>query len=120
MASPHANVDAYLASQPATNQPILAQVRATIRQALPEAEEIISYSIPAYRLHKRNILYFAGWAHHYSLYPITPPVVTAFKAELAPFKVNNKGTARFPLDQPVPTGLIARIAVFLANTPNHP
>jgi uncharacterized protein YdhG (YjbR/CyaY superfamily) len=56
----------------------------------------------------------AGWKRHYSLYPCTGNLVAAFKDELAPYEVNNKGTIRFPLDQPVPVKLIERIAKFRA------
>jgi len=55
------------------------------------------------------VIYFAGWKQHYSLYPFTAPVVAAFKADLAPYKVS-KGTIRFPLSEPVPVKLIEGIA----------
>ena len=60
------------------------------------------------------MLYFAGWKKHYSLYPSTDRLVKAFKDELAPYEVNNKGTIRFPLSEPVPVKLIAGIAKFRA------
>ena len=75
---------------------------------------MISYKIPAYKLHGRAVLYFAGWKQHYSLYPSTDDLVAAFKDELAPYEVNNKGTIRFPLSEPVPVKLIAGIAKFRA------
>jgi uncharacterized protein YdhG (YjbR/CyaY superfamily) len=59
------------------------------------------------------MLYFAGWKQHYSLYPATDRVVATFKDELAPYEIR-KGTIRFPLSQPVPVKLIARIAKFRA------
>jgi uncharacterized protein YdhG (YjbR/CyaY superfamily) len=57
------------------------------------------------------LLYFAGWKHHYSLYPATDDLVETFKDDLAPYEVD-KGTIRFPLSQPVPVKLIERIAKF--------
>jgi uncharacterized protein YdhG (YjbR/CyaY superfamily) len=60
------------------------------------------------------VLYFAGWKKHYSLYPATADLVAAFKDDLAPYEVNDKGTIRFPLFEPVPVRLIARIAKFRA------
>jgi uncharacterized protein YdhG (YjbR/CyaY superfamily) len=108
------SVDAYIAQQPASARRALEHVRAAIRKAIPTAEETISYKIPAYRLHDETILYFAGWKKHYSLYPITAPVIAAFKDELKPYEVNNKGTLRLPLSEPVPVGLIGRIAKFRA------
>jgi uncharacterized protein YdhG (YjbR/CyaY superfamily) len=107
------SVDEYIASQPAAVQDILARVRSAIRKAIPRAEETISYKIPTYKLHDRAVIYFAGWKQHYSLYPATERVVAAFKADLAPYEIK-KGTIRFPLSQPVPVTLIARIAKFRA------
>lgn len=107
------SVDEYIASQPEALQNILGRVRSTIREALPGAEEVISYKIPAYKLRGRVVLYFAGWKRHYSLYPATEPVRAAFRDELAPYEVS-KGTIRFPLSRPVPMKLIGRIAKFRA------
>ena len=108
------SVDEYIASQPEDVQGILGRVRGAIRKAVPEAEEVISYQIPAYKLNRRIVLYFAGWKKHYSLYPATKRLVAAFQEELAPYEVNNKGTIRFPLSQRVPVRLIGRIAKFRA------
>jgi len=107
------SVDDYIASQPKAVQIILERVRSIIRKAVPGGEEVISYNIPTYRLHTGPVLYFAGWKHHYSLYPATQRVVAAFKDELAPYEIS-KGTIRFPLSQPVPVKLIGRIAKFRA------
>jgi uncharacterized protein YdhG (YjbR/CyaY superfamily) len=107
------SVDEYIASQPEAVQGILERVRSTIRKAVPGAEELISYRIPTYKLHSSPVLYFAGWKQHYSLYPASGDLVTAFKDELAPYEVN-KGTIRFPLSQTVPVKLIGRIAKFRA------
>lgn len=107
------SVDEYIASQPKAAQDALKRVRSAIRKALPRAEEVISYQIPAYKLHGSRLLFFAGWKQHYSLYPATDRVVAAFKADLTPYKVS-KGTIRFPLFKPVPAKLIERIAKFRA------
>lgn len=108
-----ASVDEYIASQPETAQSILKRVRSAIRKALPEAEEVISYTIPTYKLRGGPVLYFAGWRQHYSLYPAGDQVVAAFRDDLAPYTVS-KGTIRFPLSAPVPVKLIERIAKFRA------
>ncbi len=108
------SVDEYIASQPEAVQGVLERVRSTIRKAVPGAEEVISYQIPAYKLQGGFVLYFAGWKKHYSLYPVTGRVVAAFKDQLAPYEVNNKGTVRFLLSKPVPLKLIERIAKFRA------
>jgi uncharacterized protein YdhG (YjbR/CyaY superfamily) len=107
------SVDEYIASQPEAVQTVLKRVRSTIRKAMPGAEEVISYKIPGYKLHGSVVLYFAGWKHHYSLYPATGTLVAAFKDGLTPYKVS-KGTIRFPLSEPVPVKLIESIAKFRA------
>jgi uncharacterized protein YdhG (YjbR/CyaY superfamily) len=107
------SVDEYIASQPEAAQALLKRVRSTIRKAVPGAAEVISYNIPTYKLPGGAVLYFAGWTHHYSLYPATRHLLTAFKDDLAPYEVN-KATIRFPLSEPVPVKLIAGIAKFRA------
>ena len=107
------SVDEYIASQPEAVQGVLERVRSTIRKAVPQAEEVISYKIPAYKLQGGPVLYFAGWKQHFSLYPVTANAVAAFKDEIAPYLVK-KATLRFPLAQPVPLKLIGRIAKFRA------
>lgn len=90
-------------------RPVLERVRATIRKALPGATEGISYQIPVYKLDGVMVLYFAGFKHHYSIYPATERVVSAFKDELAG-SLHSKATIHFPLVGPIPTRLITRIA----------
>jgi uncharacterized protein YdhG (YjbR/CyaY superfamily) len=107
------SVDEYIASQPDGVQSVLNRVRSTIRKAMLGAEETISYKIPTYKLHGDRVLFFAGWKHHYSLYPATARVIEAFKDDLAPYEVS-QGTIRFPLSEPVPVKLIGRIAKFRA------
>ena len=107
------SVDEYIAAQPETVRSVLERVRSAIRKALPGAEEIISYQIPAFKLHGDPVLYFAGWRQHYSLYPAKDHLVAAFKDDLAPYQVS-KATIRFPFSRPVPVKLIERIAKFRA------
>ena len=106
-------VDRYIAAQPKPTQAVLSRVRRTIREALPEAEEVISYKIPAYKLQGGIVVYFAGWKRHYSLYPVGPRLAAAFGKELAPY-LAGKGTVRFSLSEDVPIKLIKRIAKFMA------
>jgi uncharacterized protein YdhG (YjbR/CyaY superfamily) len=105
-------VEAYLASFPDEVRPVLEQVRRTIRTAVPGAEETISYDIPTFKLGGRAVVYFAGWKHHVSVYPI-PQGDEALERDLAPFRAA-KGTLKFPLDRPVPYELIGRAAALLA------
>jgi len=103
------SVDDYIALQPEPARGVLERVRSIIRKAIPRAEEGISYKIPAYRLPAGPVIYFAGWKQHFSLYPVTGGVIAMFASELAPYEVE-RGTIRFPLNQQVPSRLIAGIA----------
>jgi uncharacterized protein YdhG (YjbR/CyaY superfamily) len=107
------SVDEYIASQPEAVQGTLARVRACIRKAVPEAEEVISYKMPTYTLNGARFIYFAVWKQHYAIYAATEQVVAAFRDELAPYDID-KGTIRFPLSESVPVQLIGRIAKFRA------
>ena len=108
------SVNEYFASQPKAAQAALKRVRRIIRKAIPDADEAISYGIPAFRRNGRVVLYLAGWKAHYSLYPSSRALDLAFKDDLAPYKLSHKGTIRFPLSEPVPVKLIERIAKFRA------
>jgi uncharacterized protein YdhG (YjbR/CyaY superfamily) len=87
-------------------QKVLKKVRETIRSAAPEAKEVISYKMPAFRQH--NILvYFAAWKKHIGLYP---PITGDAVIEKAVAKyAGPKGNLQFPLDEPIPYDLIRRI-----------
>src|SRR5687768_9120327 len=108
-----ASVTEYIAAKPKAAQPALQAVRKAIRAAVPQAEESLSYQMPAYMLNGVPVLYFAGWKAHYSIYPASDALVAAFTRELAPYD-RSKGTIRFPLSAPVPVKLIGRIARFRA------
>jgi uncharacterized protein YdhG (YjbR/CyaY superfamily) len=105
-------VEAYLGSFPDEVRPVLEQVRTAIRAAVPGAQETISYDIPTFKLDGRAVVYFAGWKHHVSVYPI-PRADEALERDLAPFRAA-KGTLKFPLDRPIPYELIGRAAALLA------
>lgn len=117
---PPETVTAYIAEFPRPTRAILRRVRAAIRKALPRADETMSYRIPTYKLHGRPVIYFAGWKRHYSIYPATARLVAAFEDELAAYEVNDKGTIRFPLTEPVPAALIGRLAAFRASEVSAP
>ena len=106
-------VPAYIARFPRAVQAELKRVRRSIRRAAPAAEEVISYQIPAFKLHGRPVLFFAAWKEHLSIYPSNARLVAAFKDEIAKYE-RSKGTIRFPLSDPVPVKLIERIARFRA------
>ena len=107
------SMDEYISLQPAAAQIALERVRSAIGKAVQDAEECISYQIPAFKLDGRVLLYFAGWKEHYSVYPASDAMIAAFPGELERYRVS-KGTLRFPLSEPVPVKLITRIAKFRA------
>lgn len=102
-----AEIDAYIAASPPSARAALTRIREIVRAAAPRAKPVISYRMPAFRGHG-IIVYFAAFKTHIGLYP---PVRgdTALDAALAPYR-GPKGNLRFPLDQPMPYDLIARIA----------
>ncbi len=105
-----ANIDAYIASFPQNIQKVLEQIRAAIKKAAPDAEEIISYGMPAFKYKVNVIIYFAGYKNHIGLYA-TPSGHAAFEKELSVYK-QGKGSVRFPLNKPIPLNLISRIVKF--------
>jgi uncharacterized protein YdhG (YjbR/CyaY superfamily) len=100
-------IDEYVASFPEDVQAALEQVRATIREAAPEAAEAISYGIPTFKLNGKNLVHFGGFKSHIGFYP-TPTGIESFKKELSAYK-EGKGSVQFPLDQPMPLDLINRM-----------
>jgi uncharacterized protein YdhG (YjbR/CyaY superfamily) len=108
------SVDQYLASQPPKARAVLTTVRKTIRAAVPDAEEVISYQLPAYKLDGSFVVYFGGFTNHFSLsFPPPLTVFGAFKEQLARYKTS-KSAVNIPLDEPVPTKLVAALAKFRA------
>jgi uncharacterized protein YdhG (YjbR/CyaY superfamily) len=102
-------VSEYLAEQPPAARKVLARVRAILRKALPGATEGLSYRIPVYKIEGRMVLYFAGFAAHYSIYPVTAAVTRELGEAIAD-RLHGRGTIRFAYDEPVPVRLITRIA----------
>jgi uncharacterized protein YdhG (YjbR/CyaY superfamily) len=108
MAKPHKpqDIDSYISQFPADVQAILEQVRETIRHAAPDAKELISYQMPAFKQHG-ILVYFAGWQKHIGLYPPISGDKTLEKA-IARY-AGPRGNLQFPLDEPIPYDLIERI-----------
>lgn len=103
------DIDAYIADFPEDIQARLQEVRATIRKAAPAATEAIKYAIPTFVLNG-NLVHFAAFQHHIGFYP-TPSGIEEFDKELSVYK-QGKGSVQFPLDQPMPLGLITRIVEY--------
>ena len=105
-------VDEYIARFPEGVRALLTQLRDVIRGAAPEAEEVISYAMPAYKLHT-ILVYFAGYEGHIGFYPC-PAGIEAFKHEFTAYKWA-KGSVQFPVSEPLPVDLITRIVRFRAD-----
>ncbi len=103
------DTDAYIAGYPKETQKNLKLLRAAIKKAAPQAEEVISYGMPAYKWNGM-LVYFAAYEKHIGFYPGSSGIA-AFKKELATYKTS-KGTVQFPVEEPVPLPLVARIVKF--------
>lgn len=102
-------IDDYIAAAPAATRHILDRIRGIVRVAAPDAEEVISYRMPAFRQHD-ILIYCTAFKHHIGLFP---PVAGDEKLEqaIAPY-AGPKGNLKFPLDRPIPYALIGRIVRF--------
>lgn len=88
----------------------LKTIREMVNKIAPQAEELISYNMPAFKINKKIFVYFAGFKNHIGFYPY-PSAIDAFKEEGAKFKIG-KGSIQFPLDKPLPIILITKILKF--------
>ena len=101
------SIDEYIAACPPGSQAYLQEIRKLIRTLVPDAKERISYQIAAFERNGKNIIHFAGWKKHVSLYPV-PAGSEAFERQIAKY-VDGKGTVKFALDEPLPLKLIERV-----------
>ena len=101
-------IDEYLDTLSATNRAALQHVRRAIRSAAPEAEECISYGMPAFRLDGKLVAGFRGAADHCSFHPMSGATVATLKADLMDYDTS-RGTVRFPAHAPLPAVLIRRL-----------
>lgn len=105
------SVDDYIASFPPEVRGSLETLRTTISSVLPTAEQVIRYDIPTFRLDGRNIVHFAGWKDHLSLYPVVD-LDAAQEERVSPYRAG-KGTLRFSLEAPVPVSLVEEVVGLL-------
>ena len=101
------DIDEYIGWFPEETQTYLEQIRTKIQKTVPDAEEMISYAIPAYRLDNRYLIYFAGYKNHVSMYP-APKGDREYEKEVGPYR-GGKGTIQFQLDKKLPMTLIGKI-----------
>ena len=104
------NIDAYNTLFPEEIQTILNQIRNTVKDAAPLAVETISYAMPSFKQNGKTLVYYAAFKKHIGFYAL-PSGNEAFKKELLPYKTG-KGSIRFPLNKPIPFGLISKIVKF--------
>ena len=102
-------IDEYIDTFPEDVHKILSELRQSIKESAPEAEETINYQMPTFTLNG-NLVHFAAFKNHIGFYP-TPTGIEAFKEELAPYK-GAKGSVQFPIDQPLPLPLIRKIVEY--------
>lgn len=102
------DVAAYLARLPRAQRAVLDHLRGTIAAAAPDATEVISYRMPAFKWHGRRLVYYAAFRDHLSLFPASYAVMTQLADELAPY-LSGKATLRFTAARPLPDQLVTRI-----------
>lgn len=103
-------VDEYIQSFPKKTQVHLKAIRKIIKATAPEAEEQIAYKMPAYKLNKKPLVYFAGYEKHIGFYA-TPSGHSKFEKALSKYK-QGKGSVQFPIDEAMPLDLIKKIVAF--------
>ena len=101
------SIDEYIAACPPESQKYLRAIRKLIHTLVPDAKEKISYQMAAFERNGKNLIHFAGWKQHVSLYPV-PAGSEAFERQIAKY-VDGKGTVKFPLDEPLPLKLIEKV-----------
>lgn len=103
-----ATVTEYLRHVPPKPRATLQRLRKTIKAAAPEAVEVISYGMPAFKHRGRMMVYYAAFKDHCSFFPASYAVIAAHRNELKGFETS-KGTIRFPPDKPLPATLVKRM-----------
>ena len=105
------SIDSYIEQSPDQAKEKLKELRSIIAKLVPEAKEAISYGIPSFNLNGRYLIYFAGYKKHIGMYPV-PAADKGFEEDYSVYKTSGKGTIQFPLDEPFPKHLIARIVKY--------
>lgn len=102
-------VDQYLSAFPSSTKALLKKMRETVKEVAPQAEELISYNMPAFRWNGMLVWYAAN-KQHIGFYP-TPSAIQTFAQELSQYKTS-KGAIQFPIDKPIPTSVVKKIVKF--------
>lgn len=105
-------IEEYHSAFPPDVQERLNRIRAIIKKEAPEAEEVISYQIPAFKIGKKFLVYYAAFSGHLTLSsPWSQALLSEFASELRNFKVS-KSAIQFPFKEELPVDLIKRIVAF--------
>jgi uncharacterized protein YdhG (YjbR/CyaY superfamily) len=103
-----ANVDEYMATLPEDRRAVMQWLRATIRGAAPDAEEVITYGMPGFRSHGTFLVSYDAYKKHYSLFPASEAVIEACGEELTPF-LSGRGTISFKPERPMSIELLRKV-----------
>lgn len=104
------SIDEYIAACPEQSQSYVQKIRKIVKSAVPKAKEKISYQIACFELNGKNLVHFAGWKKHVSMYPV-PAGNEAFNEEISKH-ADGKGTIKFMLDKPLPIKLIRQVVKY--------
>ena len=108
MKAPNPAVDTYIDGLPAEKQEPMRQLRATIRAAAPDADEVITYKMPGFKAHGSFFVSYDAFKQHYSLFPWNDEMVAELGDAIEPY-VKGRGTLQFPASKPLPLDLIRRV-----------
>jgi uncharacterized protein YdhG (YjbR/CyaY superfamily) len=103
-----ATFDEYLATVPGPQKAELERLRQTVRRTVPDAEEGVSYGMPAFKYKERPLLGFSASKNHLSVFPFSPEAIDAARVALAGFDLS-KGTVRFTPDRPIPDAALEQL-----------
>lgn len=106
-------IDEYISSLPQKQRDLTQSLRVAVKSAAPEAVEVISYNMPAFKIYGRTLVYFAAHTNHIGFYPANVAAIGMFKKELGELNTS-KGTVQFPFDKKIPVALVKRIVKFRA------
>ena len=104
------SINEYVSSLPENAQKAMSEIIATIKAKVPNAEEHISYNMPAFKVNGEYFVHFSAWKNHIGMYPI-PAGNEAFQKQIEPYR-SAKSSLNFPLDKPMPINLIEKVIKF--------
>ena len=104
------SIDKYIDGFPEETQKALREICAAVKALVPDAEEYISYKMPAFKVNGEYFIHFSAWKNHIGMYPI-PAGNEAFQKQIEPYR-SAKSSLNFPLDKPMPIKLIEKVIKF--------